>query len=489
MGGPSPTALPLARALELLGGGGHLSLICESEQEESAALAPFLRLGLERGERCVYIAAEKRLARLRRLIPSRELDLEAAAKAGALRVAARPRDPDRLSRLLEEVFKEAREARAALRVVLDMQDGERSAEGLAVRERVLAQAAASGRFLLLCVYDRRRFEPRALLAALYAHPLVIHRGLLCQNFHYRPPEDLLRPEREVAWLLKNICDRERFVSAEGGAAGLAALPSGPWSGGCQDCLRRIAALEEAQRQLRQMEAAGALAGQIGAEFSNRLTLIMGYAEMLLRAPEGAETLREYAQQILRAARQAAALTERLQAFSRRQRVYAVPLDLNQVVERWLSGSQSAAGARLRLEFQPASGLWPVKADPGLLEQVLEDVLAVARSSLSAGHTITLRTENAELAAPPGELPPGRYVLLRLSHDGPSLDEAARGRLFQPVFTFRDGELVPALWGAEYVLRVHRGAILAEGPAQGGAQFTLYLPAHETAQSGPASKLE
>jgi len=476
MGGPRPSGWPLAKALELLGEGRHVGLVLESEQEESAA-------------RCFYVAAEKRLTRLRRLIPSRELDLEAAAKAGALRVAARPRDPEKLARLLGEISEEAREARTALRVVLDMQDGERSAEGLAARERVLAQAVASGRFLLLCVYDRRRFEPRALLAALYGHPLVIYDGLLCPNFHYRPPEDLLRPERELAWLLKNICDRERLISETRQAAGLPAVSTGPLPGGCQDCLHRMAALEEVRRQLRQMEAAGALAGQVGAEFGNRLTVIMGYAEMLLRAPEGSDTLREYAAQILRAARQAAALTERLQAFSRRQRVYPERLDLNQIVGRLLAGWQQAAGARLRLEFQPAAELWPVNADPGLLEQALEDVLRVARSPLAAGSTITLRTENAKLAAPPGELSPGRYVLLRLSHDGPSLEEDARRRLFEPVLTFREGELAPALWGADYILRVHGGALLAESPPEGGAQFTLYLPAQETAQSGPAGKLE
>ena len=50
----------LSRLAELAGGLGlhqHLCLIYHTQEEQFAAALPYLRAGLERGERCLYIAA------------------------------------------------------------------------------------------------------------------------------------------------------------------------------------------------------------------------------------------------------------------------------------------------------------------------------------------------------------------------------------------------------------------------------------------------
>ena len=45
----------LINAIEKLGMHDHLCLIYETQEEQFAAVIPFIRIGLERGEKCVYI--------------------------------------------------------------------------------------------------------------------------------------------------------------------------------------------------------------------------------------------------------------------------------------------------------------------------------------------------------------------------------------------------------------------------------------------------
>src|SRR5579864_2241993 len=47
---------PLLTALEGLGPHDHQSLIYESQEDRFAVAVPFIRIGLDRGEKCIYIA-------------------------------------------------------------------------------------------------------------------------------------------------------------------------------------------------------------------------------------------------------------------------------------------------------------------------------------------------------------------------------------------------------------------------------------------------
>ncbi len=488
MGGPSLGGLPLATAVELLGPGHHLGLFADSDQELASVLAVFVRSGLQRRQRCLYVASEKRLPALRRTLSPQELDLEGAVASGMLRVAARPKDPQRLVRLVQEAVQAANQQHGGLRVAVEMRDGEAEPDGVIAREEALARALADAPCLLLCLYDRRRFPPRSLVSALYCHPLVIHGGMVCQNFHYRPAEQLRRPERELEWVLENICERERFIRAVQAEATPAPehqvgslLP-----GGCQNCLRQLAALEEMRRQKRELEAVGQLAGQLAAEFNNYLTVIMGYAQMLAAAPQTSGACREYGLEILKASRRTAAFTERMLAFSRRLRPRPTRLDLNATLEGMLPTLRETAGPHIPVHFVPAPNLWPVSADAHLLELALADIIAFQRSVLLPGNTITIETLNQELRAASGELPPGRYVTVRLSDDGPGLDETTWSRALQPVFTFTENGAIPGLWSADNILREHRGAITLEHTPAQGARILVHLPAPAADRQGSSA---
>jgi hypothetical protein len=53
---PEAQSTPIFTALEQLGPHDHLCSIYESQEEHFSVAIPFIRIGLARGEKCVYVA-------------------------------------------------------------------------------------------------------------------------------------------------------------------------------------------------------------------------------------------------------------------------------------------------------------------------------------------------------------------------------------------------------------------------------------------------
>ena len=133
-----------------------------------------------------------------------------------------------------------------------------------------------------------------------------------------------------------------------------------------------AALRESEERLRQsqkMEAIGRLAGGVAHDFNNLLTAIIGYCDLLLEEMGPDESARSDAQEIMRAADRAAGLTRQLLAFSRRQMLAPVVMDLNVAVTEMDRMLRRLIGEGVELRTSLEGELWPVKADPGQIEQV------------------------------------------------------------------------------------------------------------------------
>ena len=78
MNQPKDNKIKLIDALEKLEVHDHLCLIYESRDEQLAAAIPFIRIGLERGERCVYIADDNTIAIVTEAMRSQDIDVDTA---------------------------------------------------------------------------------------------------------------------------------------------------------------------------------------------------------------------------------------------------------------------------------------------------------------------------------------------------------------------------------------------------------------------------
>src|ERR1700686_2219339 len=75
---------PLLTALEQLGPHDHQSLIYESPEDHFGVAIPFIRIGLDRGEKCIYIADDGTEAVVRDAMHAQGIDVERALATNSL---------------------------------------------------------------------------------------------------------------------------------------------------------------------------------------------------------------------------------------------------------------------------------------------------------------------------------------------------------------------------------------------------------------------
>ena len=213
-----------SRTIADLVAGDHLCCLYETEGELRAVLTPFLRHGLDRGEKVVSIAdghaAETILGYLRDdgvdtasceargQLVSLSVD-EMYLRGGTFEPA------DMIARLRAETAHAVADGYPALRVTGEMSwalRGMPGSERLAEYEAQVNECLSGIRSLALCQYDRRRFAPAVLLDILRTHPHVVIGSEICDNPYYLPPADLVSHDRSASDLrrwMRNLTDRQR----------------------------------------------------------------------------------------------------------------------------------------------------------------------------------------------------------------------------------------------------------------------------------------
>ncbi len=233
-----------------------------------------------------------------------------------------------------------------------------------------------------------------------------------------------------------------------------------------------------------MEAIGMLAGGVAHDFRNQLTVVKGYAEMLLRKQLVSDKGLECIQEILKAADHSANLAGQLLAFSRQQVLCPEVVNLDAIIDGLSKTLARMVGEDIRLKIVSAPSVQSVKIDPTQFRQALINLAANARDAMPRGGHFTLQTSNATLdpilAAQYPTASQGPYVLVTISDSGEGMDKKTLEQIFVPFFTTK-----PVGQGTGLGLAMVHGFVRQSGgyitvqsePGQ-GTTFRIYLPAVE-----------
>jgi len=240
-------------------------------------------------------------------------------------------------------------------------------------------------------------------------------------------------------------------------------------------------LEEQMQQVQKLEAIGRLAGGVAHDFNNLLTVITGYGDVLLSQVPLDHPHHKLLLEIRKAGERAARLTRQMLAFSRKQILQPVVLDLNSVVTEMEKMLLRLIGADVRVSTSLQSGLDPIKADPGQIEQIIMNLAVNARDAMPDGGSLHIQTRNCTLdesvlQANP-DVQPGHYVLLAVSDSGCGMTEEVRKRIFEPFFTTKPVGVGTGLGLAMVygIIKQSGGHVEVESKVGTGTTFKIFLP--------------
>jgi two-component system cell cycle sensor histidine kinase/response regulator CckA len=235
-------------------------------------------------------------------------------------------------------------------------------------------------------------------------------------------------------------------------------------------------LEDQLRHAQKVEALGRLAGGVAHDFNNRLTVIMSYAEILLKQLPETSLLRGHAEQVLVSAQRASDLTRRLLAYGRRQVLNAQVFDLNVVVDRMRHLLERLVGDDVRL-LTALGTARPVLADPGQIEQVILNLAINARDAMPRGGVLMLETRDAPAAPASSTLAASEYVELTVRDTGTGISEDILPRIFEPFFTTKEPGRGTGLGlsTVEGIVLQSGGSISVESTVGAGTAFKIVLP--------------
>ena len=230
-----------------------------------------------------------------------------------------------------------------------------------------------------------------------------------------------------------------------------------------------------------MEALGRLTGGVAHDFNNILTIVKGCAEMAIAHVDDSNPARKDIDEIRKAAASGVSLTRQLMTFSRKNAAQAVAVNINEIVRPLADMLRRLVGEHINFITQLEGDVGRVLVDPGLIEQVVMNLVVNARDAMPAGGTLTVCTASAALDAKFARThklgSAGAFVSVAVADTGHGLTGDECSRIFEPFFTTKGPGQGSGLGLATVhsIVRDAGGCVVVDSRPGRGTTFTVYLP--------------
>lgn len=268
------------------------------------------------------------------------------------------------------------------------------------------------------------------------------------------PDLVIEFEPTVANQLRDRASKN-FVFSTAAALSLLALTVGLWL----SLLREERQRERSERE-RQLAALGEMSAVLAHEIRNPLASLKGNAQLLAEQLEASSPLQKKVSRVVTEAKRLEELTSTLLDLVRSSSVSPAPSDPGQLLRE---AAEAVAPERIDLQLRDAPASWPL--DALRMEQVLKNLLQNAVQASPDGGRV-----RASASVERGKL------VIRVRDHGTGLPVGAGDQLFEAFHTTRTHGTGLGLSVARRIVELHGGQIQGETHAEGGALFTLWLPA-------------
>ena len=249
---------------------------------------------------------------------------------------------------------------------------------------------------------------------------------------------------------------------------------------------------QARQQAIKMEALGELTAGIAHNFNNLLQAMVGNLEMA-QSQELPAIADDGVKQALEMTRRAGELIAQLLLFARpNSRRSQRAIDVAKVTDDVVSICNRTFDRRIGVVADIRPRQFAI-GDSMQLEQIVLNLCINARDALDEVERsdptirIDLETVDVDRHTARGKPVGGRYVRLRISDNGPGMDQEMQAKIFDPFFTTKEidrgtGLGLSTVFG---IVRDHGGWIECDSELDVGTRFSVYLPAASTPDEEPS----
>ncbi|NOJ42900.1 PAS domain-containing sensor histidine kinase [Bradyrhizobium australiense] len=243
-------------------------------------------------------------------------------------------------------------------------------------------------------------------------------------------------------------------------------------------------LEQMHRQLaesQKLDALGQLTGGVAHDFNNLLMIISGSLHTLKKTVGNDPKCQRALSAIEGAAKRGASLTSQLLTFARRQSVNPQAVNVAERIDAMREVLDSGVGSAVRLQFDVASGIWPVMVDVAEFETALVNLVINARDAMTAGGVITISAHNDTSG---GETGDGEFVAISVADTGTGIAPDILGKIFDPFFTTKPIGKGTGLGLSQVHGFAHQagGTVKVASELGKGTKIAILLPRQEAADA-------
>ena len=196
----------------------HVAIVYESQQNKAEVLAELCRIGFDRNEQCLIATSEAK--EIGPLLQRAGIDVDSALASGSLVLEEidelfppdQSFDTDRTIAMFEKRIDAAMDQGfSGIRVFNTIYMPVALKETRIHLDFVsrMGKIMAERKVIRLSLYDLNLQEPDVIINAILGHPIIVLRGIVCNNFFYVPPDQLFSPKGgspEMYRLMDNLID-------------------------------------------------------------------------------------------------------------------------------------------------------------------------------------------------------------------------------------------------------------------------------------------
>jgi two-component system NtrC family sensor kinase len=220
-------------------------------------------------------------------------------------------------------------------------------------------------------------------------------------------------------------------------------------------------------QSEKMAAVGQLAGGVAHEINNPMTVILGYAQLILKKINSEDQISKPLLAIEKEARRCKILIDNLLTFSRSSKLSKRFLSINGIIKEAVSLVEVQEKI-MNVDFIANYGenLPETMLDSNQIQQLVINMCNNAVDAMSEGGTIKIETARES-----------NFIIITISDTGMGISEGNKKKLFEPFFTTKEvGKGTGLGLSICYeIVKKHNGEISVESEIGKGSMFIIRLP--------------